>query len=291
MIQCKAYKMLDTSAGRLPLDVNFKINSGTLAALYGESGAGKTTLLRIIAGLEPVKQGYIRVSDQLWYDDSANINVAPQNRSVGMVFQDFALFPNLSVKENIAFALGDRRDIKKVDEMIDLMDLGQLRDKRPAMLSGGQKQRVALARAIVRKPSVLLLDEPLSALDEEMRFRMQDYILKIHRSYQLTTILVSHYLPEIYSMSSEVICLEKGKISRRGTPAEVFAAQKMSSGFSVTGEIVEITAADIVFTVSVLCGNTLYRVAATAEEARTLRPGQQVMVVSKAFSPMLISMG
>ena len=290
MIRCKAYKMLDTSAGRLPLEIDIEIQTGRLVALYGDSGAGKTTLLRIIAGLTPMKKGFVQVGEQVWYDGESGRNLPPQKRSVGMVFQDFALFPHLTVKQNIAFGLPDTREKNRVEEMIELMDLGQLQNNKPNKLSGGQKQRVALARAIVRRPSILLLDEPLSALDEEMRFRLQDHILKIHRSYHLTTILVSHYLPEICSMADEVICLEKGKIRKRGNPSDVFAAQKLSSGFMVSGEILDIVPADVVFTVSILCGSSIFKVAATADEVKTLRPGRQVMIASKAFNPVIIPM-
>jgi molybdate transport system ATP-binding protein len=162
---------------------------------------------------------------------------------------------------------------------------------RPSLLSGGQQQRVALARAIARRPRILLLDEPLSALDDEMRWKLQDYIIRAHRHYNLTTILVSHYLPEIFRLSDEVICLEKGKIQRKGRPAEIFVEEKISNKFRITGEIIEIAKSDIVFIVSVLCANTIVKVIATADEVEGLRIGQKVMVASKAFNPVILRMG
>src|SRR6516162_1961308 len=130
MIRCKAYKMLDTSAGRLPLEIDIEIQTGRLVALYGDSGAGKTTLLRIIAGLTPMKKGFVQVGEQVWYDGESGRNLPPQKRSVGMVFQDFALFPHLTVKQNIAFGLPDTREKNRVEEMIELMDLGQLQNNK-----------------------------------------------------------------------------------------------------------------------------------------------------------------
>jgi molybdate transport system ATP-binding protein len=288
MIRCKAYKMLDTSAGRLPLNVDFELEAGKFLTLYGNSGAGKTTLLRIIAGLTAIQAGHIQIGKEVWYGDGGKINISPQKRSVGMVFQDFALFPHLTVRENIGFGAKKADDKRQVEEMIELMDLEHLQRFKPHQLSGGQKQRVALARAIARKPSVLLLDEPLSALDEEMRFKLQEYILKVHRLYKLTSILVSHYIPEIYTLSDEVIWLDKGSILKRGNPSLVFAGQKMNEGLKVTGEIVEIVRADILFTVIVLCGNALFKVAATPVEIEHLKPGQKVMIVSRAFDPVLV---
>ncbi|HEX9152494.1 MAG TPA: ATP-binding cassette domain-containing protein, partial [Flavobacterium sp.] len=187
MIQFNAYKMLQTADGKLPLDVSFTVEKGQFLSIYGNSGAGKTTILRILAGLTEAEKVAIKVENEVWDNSQKKTHLSVQKRSIGFVFQDFALFPNLTVKENLMFALqkNDTSDI--VAELIELMELQSLQNSKPQNLSGGQKQRVALARAIVRKPKILLLDEPLSALDDEMRFKLQDYILKIHQHYQLTT--------------------------------------------------------------------------------------------------------
>ena len=295
MLKFRVKKMLQTSEGKQALDISFELEKGRLLTIYGPSGAGKTTILRIIAGLTDPDSGMIEAGGEIWQDTEAGIHTPPQKRSVGLVFQDFALFPNLTVKQNLEFALPKTtgknetaRSKAEVAELIALLELGQLQDSPPARLSGGQQQRVALARAIVRKPRILLLDEALSALDDEMRWKLQDYILRVHRHYRLTTILVSHYLPEIFRLSDEVICLEGGKIGRRGRPGEVFLEERISNKFKLVGEIVEIFPSDIVFIVSVLCANTIVKVIATAEEAKILHTGQKVMVASKAFNPVIL---
>ena len=288
MIRFTATKMLDTSQGRQPLDISFELEKGRLLTLYGPSGAGKTTILRILSGLTDIDAGRIEVDGQLWCDTRQNINVPARRRSIGLVFQDFALFPHLTVRQNLEFALQKGDDKKWVDELIALMELGALQNSRPATLSGGQQQRVALARAIARRPTLLLLDEPLSALDDDMRFRLQDYILKAHQHYRLTTILVSHYLPEIFRLSDEVISLDKGRIIKKGSPATVFLQEKTSGKFRVMGEIVAIIPSDIVFIVSVLSTNNIVKVIATSEEIATLRIGDKVMLASKAFNPVII---
>lgn len=291
MIKFKAFKTLQTAHGRLPLDISFELDKGRLLTIYGNSGAGKTTILRILAGLTDIESGYVEAEGEVWRDTRMKINIPARKRSVGLVFQDFALFPHLTVKENLEFALQKGDDKRLVAELIELMELQQLQKVRPALLSGGQQQRVALARAIVRRPKLLLLDEPLSALDDEMRFKLQDYILKAHRHYQLTTILVSHYLPEIFRLSDEVICLEKGGIQRQGEPSDIFSAEKISGKFRITGEVIEIIKSDIVFIVSVLHGNTIVKVIATADEVEGLQTGQKVLVASKAFNPVILRIG
>jgi molybdate transport system ATP-binding protein len=287
MIQFNTYKMLQTADGELPLNVSFTIEKGQFLAIYGNSGAGKTTLLRILAGLTQADKTRIEVANEIWDDSQNKIHLSVQNRSIGFVFQDYALFPNLSVKENLEFALQKNDDSKIVSELIELMELQSLQNSKPQNLSGGQKQRVALARAIVRKPKILLLDEPLSALDDEMRFKLQDYILKIHQKYQLTTIMISHSIPEIFKLSDKVIILDKGKIIKEGTPGNVFSEEKISSKFKLTGEIISITKSDIIYVVQVLSGNNIVKVVATQDEIQNFRVGQKVLVASKAFNPII----
>jgi molybdate transport system ATP-binding protein len=287
-IRFRATKMLHTAQGRQLLDVSFQLEKGRLLTLYGPSGAGKTTILRILAGLTDTSSALIEVDGTTWEDSTQKIHLSTPRRSIGFVFQDFALFPHLTVRQQLEFALQKGEDKSIVTELLALMELEQLQDRRPSFLSGGQQQRVALARAIARRPKLLLLDEPLSALDDEMRFRLQDYILKAHRHYELTTILVSHYLPEIFRLSDEVICLGDGQVLRQGAPTEVFLEEKISSKFRVTGEIFEIVPADIVFIVSVRCAGNTIKVIATAEEAAGLHIGQKVMVASKAFNPVIL---
>lgn len=287
MIKFYAYKTLQTSDGKRPLEVSFSVEKGQFVTIYGNSGAGKTTILRILAGLTDTEKSLIEVEGESWNNTDKKIILPIQKRSVGFVFQDYALFPNLTVRENLDFALQKGNDKNIVNELLDLMELQSLQNSKPQHLSGGQKQRVALARAIVRKPKILLLDEPLSALDDEMRFKLQDYILKAHQYYQLTTILVSHHLPEIFKLSGHVILLDKGKIIKEGTPSLVFSEEKISSKFKLTGEIIAIEKSDVIYIVSVLSGANIIKVIATEDEIKALKIGTKVMVASKAFNPMI----
>jgi molybdate transport system ATP-binding protein len=143
----------------------------------------------------------------------------PQHRSIGMVFQEYSLFPNMSVRENLEFALEKSQNKNIIDELLGIMELTNLGNKRPGLLSGGQKQRVALARSLVRKPKLLLLDEPLSALNTDLRAKIQDYILMIHEQFSLTTLLVSHDIPEIMKMSKRVLVIENGAVKKDCHPS------------------------------------------------------------------------
>lgn len=215
-------KVLNTAADALHLQIDLQIKTRSVVALYGASGAGKTSILRLIAGLIPCRQGYIEVQQQLWLDTRQKICLKPQQRAVAMLFQDYALFPNMTVQQNLKFALRKGQDIAIVDELVEIMALTTLQNRYPTTLSGGQQQRVALARALIQRPALLLLDEPLSALDDEMRQKLQNYILQVHRRYQLTTILVSHDQREIERLADRVLVLENGKIVADGTPQEIF---------------------------------------------------------------------
>lgn len=291
MIKFYAHKTLQTADGKLPLDVSFSVEKGQFVTIYGNSGTGKTTILRILAGLTDAEKSLIEVAGDYWNNTEKRFVLPIQKRSVGFVFQDYALFPNLTVRENLAFALQKGHDKNIVNELLELMELNSLQNSKPQHLSGGQKQRVALARAIVRKPKILLLDEPLSALDDEMRFKLQDYILKAHQYYQLTTILVSHHLPEIFKLSDRVILLDKGKIIKEGTPSFVFSEEKISSKFKLTGEIIAIEKSDVIYIVSVLSGANIIKVIATDDEIKELKVGGKVLVASKAFNPMIQKIG
>jgi molybdate transport system ATP-binding protein len=287
MIKFSAYKILDTAEGKMPLDVSFHLEKGQLITLFGKSGTGKTTILRILAGLTKADKSLIEVENDTWDDAEKKIHIAVQRRSIGFVFQDYALFPNLTVKENLEFALPHAKDGKMVSELMQLMELDKLQNIRPTHLSGGQKQRVALARAIARKPKILLLDEPLSAVDDEMRLKLQDYIYKVHQYYKLTTIFVSHHLPEIFRLSDHVIILDKGKIIKQGKPGDVFTEQRISNKFEVTGEVIEIRKSDIAFEVSIISQNNIIKILATESEVEHLKVGSKVLVVSKLFNPLI----
>ena len=186
MIQIDIHKKLHGSQGDMNLDVNLEIQEVEFIALMGASGSGKTTLLRVLAGLEKA-EGEISVDNIHWLKKHKML--PPQQREIGFVFQDYALFENMSVKENLLYVNGDNALAKRLLQMTELM---QLASRNVQGLSGGQKQRVSLCRAMMKKPKLLLMDEPLSALDPVMRSKLQEEILKLHQTNGTKTIMVSH---------------------------------------------------------------------------------------------------
>ena len=287
MISFSIHKKLLTTEGKIPLDISCEIPKGQLATIYGSSGVGKTTILRILAGLLVPEHGKINVGSETWLDTANKINLPTQKRNIGIVFQDFALFPNMTVRKNLEYALEKNGDNNAVGELMEIMQLGQLSNRYQDTLSGGQKQRVALARALVRKPALLLLDEPLSALDNDMRVKLQDHILQVHRHYNLTTILVSHDMAEIFKMSDKIFVLENGQITKQGGKSEIFANQQVSSKIQFTGEVLDIEKEDIIYVVSVLINNNIVKVVAVDEDVRQLKQGDKVLVFTKAFNPII----
>ena len=288
MLELSLQKQLHTAEGNTTLNLEFDVETGQFLTLFGPSGVGKTTCLRCIAGLTEPDRGRIVVGGEVWFDRNRGINVPPQKRRVGFVFQDYALFPNLSVRENLRIALSDSKDEPYVNELLDLMGIKELERRLPSTLSGGQQQRVALARALARRPRLLLLDEPLSALDGATRLRLQNEILGIHRHLHMTTLMVSHDFGEVYRLSDQVIVIEGGRTAARGRPAEVFGNRRISGKFQFTGEVLAIAPSDVVFTLSILIGNQVVQVIATAQELRDIQVGDTVMLVSKAFNPIVM---
>ena len=197
-------------SGTMSLEVSLEISEGTLLALTGPSGSGKTTLLRIIAGLEEAA-GSIRFGETTWLE--GNRALPPQRRQVGFVFQEYALFENMTVEGNLLYV---QKDKELMERLLAMTRLGAFRDRYPATLSGGQKQRVALARAMMHRPKLLLMDEPLSALDPKMRAFLREKIVEVHREFGMTTILVSHDVQEVAQMADRVIRLEQGKVVSDG---------------------------------------------------------------------------
>lgn len=285
MIEIDIRKTLRSPVGPFEIDLTCRVGKGDFIALYGPSGAGKTSILRMISGLMNPDSGRIQVAGQFWFGKGKNVK--PQHRNVGLVFQDYALFPNMSVRENLKYALGKGDDPSIVNELINIVDLGDLQERKPATLSGGQQQRVALARALVRKPSVLLLDEPLSALDRNMRMRLQDYLLKVHREFDLTTIIVTHDTSEVIRLCNRVISIEAGRIVFDGTPASMFLDSMVSGKVRLTGEIIDIVRSDVVNIVSVLCGNDIIRVIVSDAGKHGFAKGDHVMIATKAFNPII----
>jgi putative spermidine/putrescine transport system ATP-binding protein/spermidine/putrescine transport system ATP-binding protein len=202
-------------------DVSLDVGEGEFITLLGPSGCGKTTLLRMLAGFEIPDQGSVRL-------DGQDVTfLPPYRRDVNMVFQDYALFPHLSVAKNIAFGLerqklGRTEISKQVDGALQLVGLSEMAERMPHQLSGGQRQRVALARAVVRRPRVLLLDEPLSALDANLREAMQVELKHLHEKLGITFIMVTHDQTEALVMSDRIVVMERGRIAQAGTPSDLY---------------------------------------------------------------------
>ena len=202
-------------------DLSLQVEDGEIVSILGPSGCGKTTLLNIILGIVDADQGEIRYSGE-------DLTRTPmEKRGFNIVFQDYALFPNLNVQQNITYGLRNKPGIssrEEVDELIDLLGLREHLSKRIDQLSGGQKQRVALARTMVMKPKILLLDEPLSALDGVIKESIKSKIKTISRQFHLTTIIVTHDPEEALTLSDRVLIIEKGKISQYDTPLGIVNA-------------------------------------------------------------------
>jgi len=207
--------------------VNLEIREGEFICFLGPSGCGKTTILRMITGFEAPTEG------KVIYDGKIINDLMPQQRDFGIIFQSYALFPNMNVHENIAFGLKMRKVPKKplrerVNEMLELVGLYDWRQNYPAQLSGGQQQRVALARALAPNPSVLLLDEPLSALDAKIRVRLRAVIKRLQQELGITMIYVTHDQEEALAIADRVVVMELGKIKQEGTPLEIYKFPKSS---------------------------------------------------------------
>lgn len=202
-------------------DLSLTVNDGEFLVLVGPSGCGKSTTLRMIAGLEDITSGSILIDDVVVND------LPPGKRDIGMVFQNYALYPHMTVEENLAFPLKvkktDKNTIKeRVAEIAELVELGSLLKRYPKQLSGGQRQRVALGRAIIRKPKVFLFDEPLSNLDAKLRTQMRNEIISLQRKLDVTAVYVTHDQTEAMTMGDRIVLMNKGEIMQIGTPDEIY---------------------------------------------------------------------
>ena len=279
MIYIDVEKKLNGVVKDMKLDVKLHIKKGEFLAVIGESGSGKTTLLRIIAGLEKSK-GKIVVENEIWQDEKSFL--PPQKREIGFVFQDFALFPNMSVIENLLYV---KRDKKLANHLLKISGIENLKNRYPNSLSGGQKQRVALARALMRKPKILLLDEPFSALDEKRREDLQERLYFFHKEFNLTTIMVSHSSSEVYKLADNLIELNYGKIKRYGNAKKLLINSKTSEKFSVKGKVIDIIKADIINIAVVSIGNNIIECVLSQNEVKNLKIGDSVILSTKAFHP------
>ncbi|EAI5972904.1 sulfate/molybdate ABC transporter ATP-binding protein [Campylobacter coli] len=289
MIKIDIKLPINTAKGKKQLELNTYLKANEITAIFGESGAGKTTLLKIIAGLIKPEFGRIEVGDELWFDTQKNVNLAIQKRKIGFVFQDYALFPNMSVKENISYAATSKQ---KVEELLSLMNLENLAKIYPKNLSGGQAQRVALARALAREPQILLLDEPLSALDFKMRSFLQDELVKILQHFKITTLLVSHDLAEIYKLSHRILELSDGKIIKDARTNEFFTSSNLSAKLRLSATLLEMKKSDILVIFTLLLNQDIVKITLSEEEFlksyKDVKIGDTLLLSIKAFNPIIV---
>jgi molybdate transport system ATP-binding protein len=210
-------------AGPVPLDVGFECAEGELLALVGPSGSGKTSVLRAIAGLMSVADGEVLFDGRPWWRSRPRVHVPPEQRPVGMVFQNYALFPHLSAHDNVALALPPGSDPAQAGALLADMQLDTLAARRPAQLSGGQRQRVALARALARNPKLLLLDEAFSAVDQPTRHLLYDELIRLRERVRLPIVMVTHDLREARLLADRLCILDGGRTLQAGTPEHVLS--------------------------------------------------------------------
>ncbi|EAK0308217.1 sulfate/molybdate ABC transporter ATP-binding protein [Campylobacter jejuni] len=289
MIKIDIKLPINTAKGKKQLELNTCLKANEITAIFGESGAGKTTLLKIITGLIKPEFGRIEVGDELWFDTQKNVNLAIQKRKIGFVFQDYALFPNMSVKENISYAATSKQ---KAEELLSLMNLENLAKIYPKNLSGGQAQRVALARALAREPQILLLDEPLSALDFKMRSFLQDELVKILQHFKITTLLVSHDLAEIYKLSHRILELSDGKIIKDARTNEFFTSSNLSAKLRLSATLLEMKKSDILVIFTLLLNQDIVKITLSEEEFlksyKDVKIGDTLLLSIKAFNPIIV---
>lgn len=278
MINIDIKKELHGANGDFYLDVNLDIKQGEFVALIGKSGSGKTTLLRILAGLEK-SNGTIKVNTQTWQDKDKFLKV--QKRNIGFVFQDFALFENMNVEQNLLFVNKDKYLAKK---LLEITELDKLKNRMPNTLSGGQKQRVSLCRSLMNNPQILLMDEPLSALDTKMRNKLQNEIQTLHKEFNLTTIMVSHDLNETYRLANYIVELNDGKIIKKGTKKEILLDSKDSKNFLLEGELLDIVIKDQDYFAIVSLGNKLIELKINKSQLNDLKVGDKIDIDTRKLS-------
>jgi molybdate transport system ATP-binding protein len=228
VLQVEIKKRLESDrSGSFTLEVSFSAGA-EITILFGQSGSGKTTTLRTIAGIIKPDEGRIKVFDEIYFDSSTGKNWSIQKRRVGYVFQDYILFPHLNAEQNVAYGIKENgaKDIPRLEKaraMLSLFKVDYIRQRYPANMSGGEQQRTALARALASDPAVVLLDEPLSAVDAETRSALLDEVVAAQERFKIPFIYVTHNTAEAIRLGSKVVVLRQGKVKQAGRPSEIFA--------------------------------------------------------------------
>ncbi|MFC4270748.1 molybdenum ABC transporter ATP-binding protein [Sneathiella chungangensis] len=233
--------------GDFTLDVAFTAESG-LTALFGPSGAGKTLIAQMIAGLLPPDEGHVRIGERLLFDSEKKINIPVQRRNIGFVFQEHRLFPHYTVRGNLDYGKGRPRKAGRIpfQRVVDILGIGDLLGRKPASLSGGERQRVAIGRAVLSNPGMLIMDEPLSSLDEGRKSEILPLIEELKSEFNITTLYISHSIGEITRLADTLLLLDKGEMKATGQTADIFSRLYLMpyAGGPEAGTLVEATVAD-----------------------------------------------
>ena len=233
------------AAGAFRLDAEFTVTEGGVTALFGPSGSGKTTLINMIAGLLRPERGRIVVNGAPVFDSDAGVDIAPHRRRIGTIFQEGRLFPHLTVRANLVYGMNRTPPAERyfgLDQVVDMLGIGALLDRRPATLSGGEKQRVAIGRALLASPRLLLMDEPLAALDAARKAEILPFIERLHRDIQVPVIYVSHAMDEVLAIADTMALMAGGRVVAVG-PVEEVASRAGTSGFGQTETVIAATVA------------------------------------------------
>ncbi|CBG40546.1 ATP-binding cassette domain-containing protein [Helicobacter mustelae] len=275
MIEVDLKKSLNGAGGKFTLELRASFAPKKLHAIFGESGSGKSTFFRMLSGLATPDSGRILQEKQIFFDKSQKINLPTWKRKIGFVFQDSSLFPHLNVYKNLVFGL-DPALKDHIHPLISLLNLEHLCDKSPRHLSGGQSQKVALARAILHNPSILLLDEPFSGLDQNSKTLLQQELKKLLSHFPLTTFLISHDISEVFFLADEVFVLENGRFSKSGSPQQVFLQNSHHSS-AFCGEILQIDAVNQTRIAQVLVQDIILQIL-LREDQKSLKIGDRILL-------------
>jgi len=265
MLSANLHKELDTADGKIQLSVELTFKNGEITSIYGDSGVGKTMILRMLAGLDSPDSGLVKFDENIWFSGETNTVMPLQHRNLGFVFQDYGLFPNMSIEENLLFA-ADERDIPLVDSYLNVFDLAALKNKKPIELSGGQKQRTAIARALIYRPKILLLDEPFTAQDKKMSSILGQQIKEYTKEQNSVTVLVTHDIGATLQLSTYIYEVKNGGIFKEGAFEEVFLGNSQNGSGGLHGVIADVKKTDSDRWVLVLVNEQILEIPVKDEE-------------------------